>query len=505
VKTQIIALDKQEDYLSVRDKLNWSQTGRVLLTWPEAQAILTRLDLVLIQRHSVKRGVQLALVTQNGEIREIARELHIPVFASTKEAQAARWRVTTRKVTARRKRKDSARKTPAELAALREAAHPARPEWLGSKVVRWGAFTIALLALLAILVYVLPSGKLILSPETHAQTLTLPVTAGAEITQVNLAGRLPTYPVSVIVEARGSLPATGTVMAPFKPATGGIQFTNLTEEAVEVPTGTVVSTLDNPAVRFATTRAGTVPAGVGRSIILSAEALMPGSAGNLPADSLKAIEGDLGLSLSATNLAPTHSGTDSPVSGPSEADRQALLSQVTAALEQTAREEMQANLPRGDLALTSSLAYLRTLEETFIPAAGLPGEQLDLTLRLEFGGQAISAADLQALVTPPLDAAIPGSYTPMPDSLEVTLASTPVVNNEGEMNFNINAQRRLLAELPTKEVVALILGKTSAQAKQSLLEALPLAEAPQIEIEPGWWPRLPFAAYRIQVEAVNTQ
>ena len=44
-----------------------------------------------------------------------------------------------------------------------------------------------------------------------------------------------------IVEARGSLPATGTVMAPFKPAIGGIQFTNLTEEPVDVPVGTVVT------------------------------------------------------------------------------------------------------------------------------------------------------------------------------------------------------------------------------------------------------------------------
>lgn len=495
MKTQIIPLDTQEDYLSVRDKLNWSQTGRVLLTWPTDEPILTRLDLVLIQRHSAARGAQLALVTENGEIRAIAQELRIPVFESTKEAQAARWR------TFRRKRSARPNRAPApDLQALREAAHPARPAWIDKPVVRWSGFALAILALVAVALYAFPSASLNLTPETRPQLLSLPVRAGPAISQVNLAGRLPTYPVSVIVEARGSLPASGTVMVPFKSATGGIQFTNLTEQVVDIPAGTVVSTLDNPPVRFATSKAGQVPAGIGRSIIVSAAALNPGAAGNLPAGSLVAVEGPLGLDLSATNLYPTHDGSDSPVSGPTEADRQALLAQVTATLEKTAQEELQANLPQGDLALVPSLTYASTLEETYTPETGQPGEQLELTLRLEYIGQAVAGSDLQALVTPPLDATLPTGFSPVPDTLNVKLSSTPVLNEAGELEFNITAERELQADIPVAQVLALILGKTSAQASQSLLEALPLASSPQIEINPGWWPRLPVATFRIQVQ-----
>jgi hypothetical protein len=500
MKTQIIALDDQEDYLSVRDKLNWSQTGRVLLTWPSARSILTRLDLVMIQRHSAGRGVQLALVTGNAEIRAIAEQQGIPVFDSAKEAQSARWR------TSRRRRSTRLRKKPSpDLNALRALAHPAQPAWTSSWLIRWVTFTLSLLALLALLVYTVPAASLTLQPETRPQSITLEVSASPDISQVNLAGRLPSYAVSVIVEARGSLSATGSVLVPFKTAIGGIQFTNLTEEAVMVAAGTVVSTLDNPPVRFATSNAGQVGAGVGHSIILSASALTPGEAGNLPANSLVAVEGLLGLSLSASNLAATHGGSDSTVSGPSETDRQALLEQMTATLQQTAMDEMQSNLPQGDLALTPSLTYLQTLEETYQPEAGQPGEQLELTLRLEFSGQAVSSADLRALVSPPLDATLPDGFSPLPDSLNVRLASTPVIDNQGELVFSITAQRRLKADLPAAQVIALLRGKTSAQASQSLLEALPLASPPHITISPTWWPRLPFNPFRIQVEAASVQ
>jgi hypothetical protein len=54
-------------------------------------------------------------------------------------------------------------------------------------------------------------------------------------------------------------------------------------------------------------------------------------------------------------------------------------------------------------------------------------------------------------------------------------------------------------------VIALALGKSSAQASQLLEQALPLASPPQIEINPGWWPRLPLATFRIVVNSGNLQ
>jgi hypothetical protein len=498
MKTQIIALAPLEDYLSVRDKMNWSQTGRVLLTWPNDHRILTRLDLVLIQRFSTGRGVQLGLVTRNEDIRAEAVELGIPAFDTPREAQTARWRTTRRRRLVRR-----GHKTPPDLQALRQAAHPVQPTWMTQPAVRVIAFILGVLSILVLLVYVIPSAEVWLSPQTQEQSLTLKVTASPDTSTVNLAGRLPTYPVSVIVEARDSLPASGMVLVPNKPAMGGIQFTNLTEEPVEVPAGAVVSTLesasDSGPVRFATTKSGQVPAGIGKSLILPAAALTPGSVGNLPAGSLVAIEGPLGLTLSATNLSAMHSGSDSRISGPSPEDRQELLEQMTTSLHESAAEEMQANLPPGDQALPITLKFLRTLEEAYSPDLGQPADDLELTLRLEFTGQAVSGEDLEAFATPFLDAALPEGYLALPGTLEISSASPPVMNELGELTWQIYARRKLQAAIPALEAIALLPGKSIPEASQALRQVLPLAEPPTIQITPDWWPRLPWAAFRIQL------
>jgi len=52
VKTQIIQLEEHDDTISVKDKMDWSQTPRVLLVWPERGKVFrNRIDLVLLDRY----------------------------------------------------------------------------------------------------------------------------------------------------------------------------------------------------------------------------------------------------------------------------------------------------------------------------------------------------------------------------------------------------------------------------------------------------------------------
>ena len=81
MKTQIIQVSKNDDHVSVCDKMNWSQTGRILLVWPNKWQVLNRrLDLVMVKRHASRLGAQLALVTHDAEVRFIANQVGIPVF-----------------------------------------------------------------------------------------------------------------------------------------------------------------------------------------------------------------------------------------------------------------------------------------------------------------------------------------------------------------------------------------------------------------------------------------
>ena len=93
MKTQIVQLEPHDDYISIKDRMGWGQTTRVLLVWPLRGEILRRrLDLTLIKRHSIALGSQLALVTRDRDVRHQADQLDIPVYRSVREAEQSRWR-----------------------------------------------------------------------------------------------------------------------------------------------------------------------------------------------------------------------------------------------------------------------------------------------------------------------------------------------------------------------------------------------------------------------------
>jgi len=495
MKTQIIQLNNHDDYISVRDKMSWSQTGRILLVWPEQGRILNRrLDLVLLKRHCATLGAQIALVTQDSEVRFYAYELSIPVFDSLRLAQDVHWR------SARRRKLRPRRQSPRpDLEAMRQNSHPKSPAWLEHPVNRIVLFGVSVLALLALAAFLLPGARLTLTPKVKLQEVTLPVLADPSIKSVILTGSLPTYSISVMVEGRDNLPTNGHVLIPDKVAIGGVEFTNLTDHAVFIPAGTVISSLGADPVRFITSQSGEVAAGPGQTTTLPARALEPGTSGNLPEGSLVAIEGELGLSLSVNNPNPTHAGSDASALAPTIIDRANLYDQLIATLQNAAMTDMQATLPAADTLITPTLQLIGTLDETYSPAEGEPGNQLSLSLRLEFQAQVVSSDNLNTLVTPILDASLPQGYTPIPETLFIIQLGSPVLGEDGFAHWSIYAQRKLRAEIPEALAVNLAYGQTVAEASHRLVDSLPLAGAPQIDLSPAWWPRLPFLPLRVQV------
>src|SRR5215470_4540602 len=92
MKTQIITLESHDDLISVRDRMSWAKTPRILLVWPKYEKVtLRQVDLKVLQRHALSLGAQLGLVTRTRRVRQDAEELRIPVFESTGQAQRVAW------------------------------------------------------------------------------------------------------------------------------------------------------------------------------------------------------------------------------------------------------------------------------------------------------------------------------------------------------------------------------------------------------------------------------
>jgi hypothetical protein len=498
MKTQVVHLELHDDVVSVRDKISWAKTARILLVWPRRGHILERtLDLLLLQRHAADLGAQLGLVTRSAEIHRAAGELGIPFFTTITEAQSKPWRKRpSHPILARRSLRP-------DLRELRAEACPPEPAWQAHAAARLTFFTLGVLAILAVVLLIIPSATVSLDPKLQTQELTLQVNASQSATSVNVAGSLPAHKISIVVEGSQSAQATGQASVPDKPAQGVARFRNLTTAVVGIPVGTVIRTMTEPAVRFVTTQDGVVEGGVGKTIDIPVRAVEPGPAGNLSADTLIAIQGNLGTELAVSNPEPTSGGTERTVGMPAAGDRAHLSAALLANLRQQALDQFAQNLSPGDLPFPDTLTTSQTLDETYQPEEGQPGETLMLTMQVEFSIQYAQASDLRALAGAALDAGLAKEMLPLADTMRIEITEKPVSQAGGVTTFEIHASQMMKPNINLSDVARAVQGLSPSEAGQQLESILPLASPPQIQLVPSWWPWLPFLQFRIVIYVLH--
>ena len=177
MKTQLIPIESHDDLISIRDRMSWAKTPRILLVWPKSERIPLRpLDLKVLQRHAASLGAQLGLVTRHRSVRREAQALGIPVFISTGQAQRNPW-------PERDLRRKRARRMPRQdLREKRKQVRVMNDAWHNYPLVRIGFFSLGVLAVLVMASLFIPHARVILTPETDTQTATLPILADPDIT-----------------------------------------------------------------------------------------------------------------------------------------------------------------------------------------------------------------------------------------------------------------------------------------------------------------------------------
>lgn len=494
MKTHLLALESHDDLVSVKDKMSWAKTPRILLIWPKGVRIALRpLDLKMLQRHAHSLGADLGLVTRDPRVRREAAALGLPVFHSPRSAQSDEWPEVGRP------KFSKARKSPQELRLLREETRPLPARWSEHSFVRVALFTLGVLAVLALALLFFPRATITLIPQSKIQTLTISVTADPALKEVFITGSLPAR--ALTREATGSLEiaSTGETAVPEFEAEGVVRFRNLTASKIRIPLGTIVATLGASPIRFRTMQEAEIAAGVGRTVDVPVEAVHAGARGNLAMDLIQLVEGPLGLSLAVTNPAPTAGGTDRNVVSPSAEDRQRLRAMLMGALREQARLDALAELPPGSLIFPESIRELAVLEETYFPPAGETGATLTLTMRVKISMQYASGDDLLQLATLAMNAALEEGFAAAPDAPKMQLFGTPFAAADGKTNFSLQMERNIFREIDSRRVIFLVQGRRVDSARARLSELFALSAPPQIEMYPRWWPWLPLAPFRIEV------
>src|SRR5258706_7298582 len=109
MKIQVIQLEPYDDTVSVRDRLSFIDTDRVLLLWPRSipssetkhvSPLLAgrKLDLIMIQRETARHNARLALVTNDQDVILCATELNISTFKTAEASYRSNWKQPANKV-----------------------------------------------------------------------------------------------------------------------------------------------------------------------------------------------------------------------------------------------------------------------------------------------------------------------------------------------------------------------------------------------------------------------
>ncbi len=490
MKTQIITLESHDDLISVRDRMSWAKTPRILLVIPKFEKVaLRQVDYKILQRHASTLGAQVGVVTRVREARAEAEALGMPVFESTGEAQREAW--------SKPKRRKWTRKAPRKnLRGKREQVQAREEAWRVHPVTRVAAFTIGVLSVLAIAALFIPRAQVMLSPVVKTQSISMAVNANQSFGDVFITGNIPAREKRIVAGGAQTIIVTGEGTVPQSRAKGAVEFRNLTQAAVTIPEGTAVSA---GAIRFVTTEEVIAPAGVGKKIVAPIQAAEGGIAGNVDAETINAIEGRLALSLAVTNLEPITGGRELASVQASDADRERVKKLLLKSLEETAREKFLDELNSGDALFENTMALTQILSEKFDPPPGAVGTKLTLIMQAEFAAQYASASDITELAALAMNASLPSGFHAASDAVTVKPLTNPFLDDDGTLRWNIRAEREIIQSFDSMYVTQLVQGLGVKKAQANLEDNLPSESEPVIQLSPSWWRWVPLLPFRIEI------
>ena len=500
MKTQILQLEAHDDVISILDKIGWTQTERVLIVLPRRRRILThKLDLLRLKRHSQKRGCQIAFVTNDPLIKALAREVNLPIFHSIQKANQAEWpRETDSRFSLSSPAFLNKKPLDEQIAAL-QAVRPGSSAKTLPLWVRLGWFILAVLAVISILGVLAPSASIRLTPPVQQQNLTIPIIATHRVQQSRISGEVPISVLRVTIAGAKTIKASGVVTLPKDFATGEVTLTNLTDQPIEVPSGTVLRTLDSKPRRYATQETVLLKTDNEKTATVSIQALEAGSIFNVQPNEIKAVEGFLGLKIAVTNPKPVQGGSDITASAPSEQDRQTLFRSLQAELIEQAKAKIFSELPSGNLLLPDSTIKTAILSQQYLPEKISPSDSLSLDLEIEVAFGIITRQSLIDFGDQILASSLPAGYQPLRETFSATCQNPFLQTESGDYTCNLNLFRKVRLRLDPEEIRPLVAGKSILKASQLLQQIYHLSEPPAIETMPHWFPILPLLPMRIEI------
>lgn len=485
---QILYLEIDDDILTVRERLRRVQAKHVLLVVPAGCKALRRLlDVRLLRRQAAALDLNIALVTDRADLREMAQDEGLVVFSRLAMGRRVR----------RRNRSWRAADLPGLDGLRARLSKVQRPGWW-----RWLlgplAFFMVLAALAGLLLTVWPQATILVTPAQEPIGLSVWIEADVSTRRVDWDRmRIPARVVQIEVVDRGEVETTGVTNVAAESARGQVLFVNLTQREVRIPVDTIVSTSAGTPVRFRTLAPAVVdPRG---RVRVSIEALEGGPGSNVRAYLINRVEGVLASSLSATNESATLGGTTDEVRRVTHGDKQRVSDLLIAKLIQKAHAELSAELEGEFLPIETMWINQYSIRTNYDHHVNDKADSLALEMRGVVGGVVVSEELAQEVVRRALERQVRGGFTLVPGSIQITRGTlTEVDPDTAAVRFVMDGVALMQADIDARLLQTAIRGRPVGEA-EAYLASLPAEVEPVLEIEPAWMVRVPWLPFRISI------
>lgn len=496
MKVQIIYLDPHDDQISARDKLKWAQTSRVALVWPkEAKILCTQIDLALLRHHAQRLGRQLTLVTQDPTVRRNAHRVGFPVADSLSDLPEDDWPSHSPTFPPLPGGRVDIWKEPTFPPTERR---PAALEGRWGDVLRRITIGFITFTVLAVIVLLLPSSSIVLRPGTNPALMTISFHLDPLNCPKEDQACIPTQQVELRMQQDSRMQTTGLVRVPETAARGEAVFTNLTGRPLEIPAGTGVRPTGSQNLRFLTTGLLELEADIGATGRVEIVAAQPGSQGNLPAGSINAIEGPLGLNASVSNPVPLTGGREAIKHGVSASDIDQLRRDLERALIDQARTAITDSLGPSQRLAADSLRIIEVLEQGFNPAAGNASESLSGRLDARLTALTYDQTEFHTAAYRYVESRLHEKQRVVPGSMGLLQTGPVEIQGDGSALLRAHAQFETYRHLDFPGLISTIRGKTPEEAR-GILEGNYDLVVQEIHTIPGWFPWISWVPSRIQI------
>lgn len=516
---QIIYLEAGEEITSVVDRLrNLSGTQAILVAPPGAILLQSVVNLKLLVRQSQTLGKTVAIVTTDRTGRNLAAQVGLGVASSLEELRSgpsAAAPVPIHVAPGSRVHQVPDRPEPPAPAP----AHPRRrsssrpkfsrllpgglalPAWLRRPWVPWAGAGLGILLLGLLLLFVLPTATVHLTPQADPLQIEKDVIidASAEKIQSSAPLIIPGQSGEQTVEGSTGGSATGKKDVGNK-ATGSVQVKNCEDSSSHVlPAG---STLRSGGLAYTTNSAVTIPAGLfaGGGSICNSETATVGITASAPGPAYNRSNAVFTVPLTG-NYPATGSasgGTTRQVTVVSEADVVAAKEKLTAELTDQAKKSLSQAL--GSARIIDEAIQKNVLSSTPSAAVGAEAASFTLQMKLQVKTIAFKESDLQRVLAESMKGTLGADreiITEEGKEATVTLTESDLAG--GTLSVHASEEAFSARRYDASAVANAVKGKTAGEARSYFEGEEAIAEV-KIRIWPSFKNRLPYFASRIKIK-----